>query len=339
MSDLIERTIEPSKKCLSDAGKTAQQIDEVVLVGGSTRIPLVQAKVKAFFGREGHKGVNPDEVVALGAAVQAGVLSGEVKDILLLDVTPLSLGIETLGGVSTVLIPRNTTIPTRKTETFSTASDNQTSVEVHVLQGERPMARDNRTLGKFHLDGIPPAPRGVPQVEVTFDIDANGIVNVNAKDKATSKEQHITITASSGLNEAEIKKMVEQAQANEAEDKKRREAIEARNQLDSLHYNTQKLVDDNREKLPEAERVTVEEELKKAKDVLEQHREATDPEPLRAAVETLQKAAHKLAEAMYRGTGPSGGNGGPDAGSGSGPTEEQTRANKDVIDAEFEETK
>jgi len=341
MADLIDRTIEPCKKCLSDAGKTAQQIDEIVLVGGSTRIPMVQKKVKDFFGREGHKGVNPDEVVALGAAVQAGVLSGEVKDILLLDVTPLSLGIETLGGVSTTLIPRNTTIPTRKTETFSTASDNQTSVEVHVLQGERPMARDNRTLGKFHLDGIPSAPRGVPQVEVTFDIDANGIVNVTAKDKATSKEQHITITASSGLNEAEIKKMVEQAEANEAEDKKRREAIDARNQLDSLHYNTQKLVDDNRDKLPEGERVTVEEELKRAKDVLEQNREATDPEPIRAALETLQKAAHKLAEAMYRNAGPAAGNGGqPGAGaSGGGPTEDQTRANKDVIDAEFEETK
>jgi molecular chaperone DnaK len=338
MADLIERSIEPCKKALSDAGKTAQQIDEVVLVGGSTRIPMVQQKVKAFFGREGHKGVNPDEVVALGAAVQAGVLSGEVKDILLLDVTPLSLGIETLGGVATNLIPRNTTIPTRKTETFSTASDNQTSVEVHVLQGERPMARDNRTLGKFHLDGIPAAPRGVPQVEVTFDIDANGIVNVTAKDKATSKEQHITITASSGLSEAEIKKMVEQAQANEAEDKKRREAIEARNQLDSLAYNTQKLLDENREKLPESERLAVEEELKSAKDVLERHKEATDPDPLREKLDSLQKAAHKLAEAMYRSAGPAPGapgNGQP----GAGPSEDPTRAQKDVIDAEFEETK
>jgi molecular chaperone DnaK len=281
--------------------------------------------------------------VALGAAVQAGVLPGEVKDILLLDVTPLSLGIETLGGVSTVLIPRNTTIPTRKTETFSTASDNQTSVEVHVLQGERPMARDNRTLGKFHLDGIPPAPRGVPQVEVTFDIDANGIVNVTAKDKATNKEQHITITASSGLNEAEIKRMVEQAQQHEAEDKKRREAIEARNQLDSLAYNTQKLVDDNRDKLPEAERLAVEEELKSAKDLLERHKEAVEPEPLRAGLEQLQKAAHKLAEAMYRSAGPSagaGGDGGGGAGAGpAGAGEDRTQANKDVIDAEFEETK
>jgi molecular chaperone DnaK len=340
MADLVERSIEPCKKCLSDAGKQASQIDEVVLVGGSTRIPLVQKKVRDFFGKEGHKGVNPDEVVALGAAVQAGVLSGEVKDILLLDVTPLSLGIETLGGVSTTLIPRNTTIPTRKTETFSTASDNQTSVEVHVLQGERPMARDNRTLGKFHLDGIPPAPRGVPQVEVTFDIDANGIVNVSAKDKATNKQQHITITASSGLSEADIKKMVEQAQANEAEDKKRREAIEARNQLDSLAYSTQKLIDENRDKLPEAERTAAEEELRAAKELLEKHKEATDPEPLRAGVDRLQKAAHKLAEAMYRAAGPSagaGGNGQPGAGAAGG--EDQTRANKDVIDAEFEETK
>ena len=337
MADLVDRSIEPTKKALADAGKTAAQIDEVVLVGGSTRIPLVQKKVKEFFGKEPHKGVNPDEVVALGAAVQAGVLSGEVKDILLLDVTPLSLGIETLGGVSTTLIPRNTTIPTRKTETFSTASDNQTSVEVHVLQGERPMARDNRTLGKFHLDGIPSAPRGVPQVEVTFDIDANGIVNVTAKDKATSKEQHITITASSGLSDADIKKMVDQAQQHEAEDKLRREAIDAKNQLDSLTYSTQKLIDDNRDKLPESERVAVEEELKRAKDLLEKHKEASDPAPLREGLETLQKAAHKLAEAMYRGTGPAPGGGAPGGGADEGG--DRTQANKDVIDAEFEETK
>src|SRR5262249_18457918 len=280
-----------------------------------------------------------DEVVALGAAVQAGVLSGEVKDILLLDVTPLSLGIETLGGVNTVLIPRNTTIPTRKTETFSTASDNQTSVEVHVLQGERPMARDNRTLGKFHLDGIPSAPRGVPQIEVTFDIDANGIVNVNAKDKATNKEQHITITASSGLTESDIKKMVDDAQRNEEEDKRRREAIEAKNKLDNLAYNTQKLVDENRDKIPEAERLAVEEELKKAKDVLERNKDATEPSALNDAVEGLQRAAHKVAEAMYRAAGPS-----PGAGDGQGPgaaagSTDSSRAQKDVIDAEFEETK
>ena len=344
IAPLVDRTIEPCKKALADAGKAAPQIDEVVLVGGSTRIPLVQKRVKDFFGREPHKGVNPDEVVALGAAVQAGVLAGDVKDILLLDVTPLSLGIETLGGVNTVLIPRNTTIPTRKTETFSTASDNQTSVEVHVLQGERPMARDNRTLGKFHLDGIPPAPRGVPQVEVTFDIDANGIVNVSAKDKATSKAQHITITASSGLSEGDIKKMVDDAQRFEAEDKSRREAIDARNQLDSLTYNTQKLVDDNRDKLPEAERVAVEEELRRAKDVLEKHKEATDAAPLRQAIEDLQKSAHKLAEVMYRqaGAGATSPNGSPGEAGEAGEAAanaDRAKAGKDVIDAEFEESK
>jgi molecular chaperone DnaK len=333
MGDLIERTIEPCRKALADAGKKASDIDEVVLVGGSTRIPLVQKKVKEFFGKEPHKGVNPDEVVALGAAVQGGVLSGEVKDILLLDVTPLSLGIETLGGVMTVLIPRNTTIPTRKSETFSTAADNQSSVEVHVLQGERPMSRDNRTLGKFHLDGIPSAPRGVPQIEVTFDIDANGIVNVQARDKATNKQQHITITASSGLSEAEIKRMVDDAASHEAEDRARKEAIEARNQLDSLTYNTQKLVDENRDKLPEAERVAVEEAIKEAKDVLERHKDSTDAAAFKDATDRLQAAAHKMAEVMYRAAG------GPAGEPGAGETGDSTRAQKDVIDAEFEEQK
>src|SRR5579862_9839082 len=258
MGDLVQRTIEPTKKALADAGKKPADIAEVVLVGGSTRIPMVQKLVKDFFGKEPHKGVNPDEVVALGAAVQAGVLSGEVKDMLLLDVTPLSLGIETLGGVMTTLIPRNTTIPTKKSEVFSTAADNQSSVEVKVYQGERPMARDNRTLGKFHLDGLPPAPRGVPQIEVAFDIDANGIVNVHAKDKGTGKEQKITITSSSGLNETEIQRMVKEAAEHESEDKARKEAIEAKNHLDSAIYSAEKMMTENRDKVPEADRMSVE---------------------------------------------------------------------------------
>jgi molecular chaperone DnaK len=338
---IVDRTIEPCKKALADAGKKTSEIDEVVLVGGSTRMPLVQKKVTEFFGREPHKGVNPDEVVALGAAVQAGVLSGDVKDILLLDVTPLSLAIETLGGVSTVLIARNTTIPTRKSEVFSTASDNQTSVEVHVLQGERPMAKDNRTLGKFHLDGIPPAPRGIPQVEVTFDIDANGILNVNAKDKATQKEQHITITASSGLSETEIDRMVKEAESHEAEDKSRREAIEARNQLDSLLYNTKKLVEENGDKIPDTEKLRAEEEFKNSEAVLERHKEPADPDELKAALESLQQAAHKVAEAMYRGAAEAG----DDDGNGADhPPDDEPRPDAppaddgDVIDAEFEES-
>jgi molecular chaperone DnaK len=352
MGDLVERTIEPCKKALADKGLKPADIQEVVLVGGSTRIPLVQQKVREFFGREGHKGVNPDEVVALGAAVQAGVLSGEVKDILLLDVTPLSLGIETLGGVSTTLIQRNTTIPTRKSETFSTASDSQTSVEVHVLQGERPMARDNRTLGKFHLDGIPAAPRGIPQIEVTFDIDANGIVNVSAKDKATGKEQQITITASSGLDKGEIDRMVSEAQSHEEEDKTRREAIEAKNQLDSLVYNTQKFLDENRDKVPEADRTSIEEALARGKKVLDEQKEATDAAPLRAALEDVQRASHKMAEQIYKAAGAGGaaaegsthgGNGGNGNG-GAGPEAPGggaggRRGGKgDVIDAEFEES-
>ena len=334
IEDIVKRTMEPCKKALSDAGKSVKDIHEVVLVGGSTRIPMVQRQVKEFFQREPHKGVNADEVVALGAAVQAGVLSGDVKDILLLDVTPLSLSIETLGGVSTVLIPRNTTIPTRKGEIFSTASDNQTSVEVHVMQGERPMARDNRTLGKFHLNGIPPAPRGVPQVEVTFDIDANGILNVGAKDKATNKEQSITITSSSGLSESEIDKMVKEAESHAAEDKERKEAIEARNQLDSLVYGTRKLIEENADKIPDTEKLRAEEELKSAQQVLDANREPTSPGDLRAALESLQSAAHKVAEAMYKGA--SGEGGGP-GGNGQHPDEQQPR-DEGVIDAEFEET-
>ncbi len=338
MQPLVDRTMAPLKQALKDSGKGPQEIDEVVLVGGSTRIPLVQKMVKDFFGKEPHKGVNPDEVVALGAAVQAGVLSGEVKDILLLDVTPLSLGIETLGGVMTPLITRNTTIPTKKTETFSTASDNQTSVEVHVLQGERPMARDNRTLGKFHLDGIPPAPRGVPQVEVTFDIDANGIVNVSAKDKATSKQTHITITASSGLTDKDIDRMVREAQEHEEDDKKRKEVIEARNQLDSLIFSTTKFVDENKDKLSDGVRGQVQSALEDAKKTLEANKDGDDPEVLKKAVETLQHASHKMAEEMYKAAGPAAGAPGaqppPPPGAGAAPG----KKDDGVIDAEFEET-
>ena len=338
IDDLIQRTIEPTKKALADANKKASEIAEVVLVGGSTRIPKVQQVVKDFFGKEPHKGVNPDEVVALGAAVQAGVLSGEVKDMLLLDVTPLSLGIETLGGVMTTLIPRNTTIPTKKSEVFSTAADNQTSVEVKVFQGERPMAGDNRLLGKFGLEGILPASRGVPQIEVTFDIDANGIVNVSAKDKATNKAQQITITASSGLSEAEVQRMTKEAQEHEAEDKKRREAIEARNHLESLQFSVQKHFDENKDKIPTGERSALEEALKEARTTLESNREAVDAEVFKAAFERLEKASHKMAEALYKAAGGSGGAqaGGeqPPAGNGT----DGAAKKDDVIDAEYTET-
>ncbi|MDR3739195.1 MAG: molecular chaperone DnaK [Terracidiphilus sp.] len=298
VADLLDRSLEPCKKALSDAGITTSQIDEVVLVGGQTRMPKIQEIVKQLFGKEPHRGVNPDEVVAIGAAVQAGVLAGEVKDLLLLDVTPLTLSIETLGGVATPMIPRNTTIPTKKTETFSTAADSQTEVEVHVLQGERPMAGQNRTLGKFKLAGIPPAPRGVPQIEVTFDIDANGILNVTAKDNATGKDTRITITSSSGLSKDEVEKMAKEAEAHSAEDKEKREQIESRNSLDSLVYNIEKMLKDAGEKVQAADKTDVESALADAKKTLENAEAAAAD--LKSAHEKLTAASHKLAEAMYK---------------------------------------
>jgi len=332
VGDIIDRTIEPCRRALADASKSPQDINEAVLVGGSTRIPMVQQRVREFFGKEPHKGVNPDEVVALGAAVQAGVLAGDVKDILLLDVTPLSLGIETLGGVMTTLIPRNTTIPTKKSDIFSTAADSQSSVEVHVLQGERPMARDNRTLGRFHLDGIPPAPRGVPQIEVTFDIDANGIVNVSAVDKATGKKQHITITASSGISEAEIENMVKQASEHEAEDRSRREEIEAKNKLDSMIYNTEKILNENRDKIGESERTALEAALERGRKALE----GGNNDEIVSATDELTRASHKMAEAMYQAAG----GGAPGGAPGPQPPPPGGAGDKDgVIDAEFEESK
>jgi len=339
IGDLVTRSLEPTKKALADAGKKVEDIGEVVLVGGSTRIPMVQKLVREFFKKEPHKGVNPDEVVALGAAVQAGVLSGEVKDILLLDVTPLTLGIETLGGVMTGMIPRNTTIPTKKTETFSTAADGQTTVEVVVTQGERQMARDNKILGRFHLDGIPPAPRGMPQIEVTFDIDANGIVNVSARDKGTGKEQKITISGSSGLTEAEIQKMVKDAEANEADDKARKEAIESKNHLDGTIYQAEKLLADNRDKLPEAERGEIEREIESAKAVLERLKDSKDAsagKELKDAEEKLKKSLYKIGETIYRNAGAAGGAPGGEAAPG-GAAGGGKKADDGVIDAEFTE--
>jgi molecular chaperone DnaK len=328
VDDLLQRSIGPSKQAMKDAGIDASKIDEVVLVGGQTRMPKIQQLVKDLFGKEPHKGVNPDEVVAIGAAVQAGVLAGEVKDLLLLDVTPLTLSIETMGGVATAMINRNTTIPTKKTETFSTAADSQTEVEVHVLQGERPLAAQNRTLGKFKLSGIPPAPRGVPQIEVTFDIDANGILNVTAKDNATGKDQKITITSSSGLSKEEVERMAKDAEAHAAEDKEQRDTIEARNSLDSLVYNIEKMLKDAGDKVADSDKTEVETALADAKTTLAGTPSAAE---LNAAKDRLTTVSHKLAEAMYKAsstTAPTDG-----AAAAEGATE--TKKDEGVIDAEY----
>ena len=335
VDDLIQRALEPTKVALKDAGLQPNEIDEVVLVGGTTRMPKIQEVVKGFFGKEPHRGVNPDEVVALGAAVQGGVLGGEVKDVLLLDVTPLSLGIETLGGVMTKQIEKNTTIPTKKSQTFTTAADNQDSVEIHVLQGEREFARDNKTLGRFHLTGIPPAPRGVPQVEVTFDIDANGIVHVSAKDKASGKEQRIKIEAATALSEEEIQRMVKDAEEHAGEDQKRKEVIDVRNQLDGLIYSTDKAFNENKDKLSP-------EDIEGLNNALDRGRKAVegeDVEEMKAAMTELQNVSHKLAEAMYKQAQAEGGEAGgeqPD-GAEAETGEAKDKGKGDVIDAEYEE--
>jgi molecular chaperone DnaK len=335
VEDLLQKTVGPTKQALTDAGVDPSKIDEVVLVGGSTRIPRVQAIVKELFNKEPHKGVNPDEVVAIGAAIQAGVLAGEVKDLLLLDVTPLSLGIETMGGIMTPLIQRNTTIPTRKSEVFSTASDSQTSVEVHVVQGERPLARDNRTLGRFHLVGLPPAPRGVPQIEVTFDIDANGIVNVSAKDLGTQKEQKITITASSGLSKDEVDRMMREAESHSDEDKKRREEIEIRNRADQSLYTAERMLKDAGEKIAITDKNAIENAMADLKKAIE----SNDTASMSKSMDVLMQAQHKASEALYKqqGDAASGGSTGSSGSSGGSTSEGGSKPEGDVIDAEVVE--